>query len=71
MTAMEKWLAGAHVVVPVVVGHAPVQPAVLVAPQVAVVHQDVQDGRHLTEDQHLSSPKQTHKLSCRFGAVLM
>lgn len=50
-----------HIFLSVGVGHAAVQSAVLEVPQVAVVHQEVQDGGHLTEDQNLTtSHNHTH-----------
>lgn len=46
---------GAHIFFSVSERHASVQSAVLEAPQETVIHQNVQDGRHLTEDENLEN----------------
>lgn len=56
-----------HVLLPVSVGHAAVQSAVLEASQVAVIHQDVQDGRHLAEDENLEHRSGTLRVSGEHG----
>lgn len=50
-----------HVLLPVSVGHAAIQSAVLEASQVAVIHQEVQDGRHLAEDENLEHRGRTFR----------
>lgn len=45
----------AHIFFSVGERHASVQSAVLEAPQETVIHQNVQDGRHLTEDENLEN----------------
>ena len=46
-----------YIFISVCIWHAAVESAVLEAPQIAVIHQNIQDGRHLTEDQNLDHNK--------------
>lgn len=52
-------LVKTHIFLSVRVRHAAIQSAVLKAPQITVIHQNIQDGCHLTEDQNLVHNKQT------------
>lgn len=56
-----------HILISLRVGHAAIQPTVLKASQVAVIHQNVQDRRHLTEDQNLeTTTNHTNQIVSRF-----
>lgn len=67
MRSCEGSRSNTHVLLPVSVRHAAVQPAVLEASQVAVVHQEVQDGRHLAEDENLEHHSGTLRVSGGHG----